>query len=137
MKFSNILEWLTYQNKYICNDKTHPLSIESKLDFNQNFPIIFEWHCLVVLVWITIFEKKCDFNHNFQILFIFSFFYILIHDFYDPKTEVELNKLDERLVQILAWQRLQQLLPQKAAPGPAKKGIINGLLAQSGMCQGV
>ena len=28
-------------------------------------------------------------------------------------TEVELGKLDERLVQILAWQRLQQLLPQK------------------------
>nr|XP_054749312.1 PHD finger protein 12-like [Lytechinus pictus] len=31
----------------------------------------------------------------------------------DGNGEVELSKLDERLVQILAWQRLQQLLPQK------------------------
>ncbi|XP_030831532.1 PHD finger protein 12 isoform X1 [Strongylocentrotus purpuratus] len=31
----------------------------------------------------------------------------------DGTGEVELSKLDERLVQILAWQRLQQLLPQK------------------------
>ncbi|XP_072024779.1 LOW QUALITY PROTEIN: PHD finger protein 12-like [Amphiura filiformis] len=32
--------------------------------------------------------------------------------------EVELTKLDDRLVQILAWQRLQQLLPQKTQPPP-------------------
>ncbi len=33
--------------------------------------------------------------------------------------EIELGKLDERLVQILAWQRLQQLLPPKPGSTPA------------------
>ncbi len=41
--------------------------------------------------------------------------------------EIELGKLDERLVQILAWQRLQQLLPPKPgnAPAPANSPSIS------------
>ncbi|XP_033628339.1 PHD finger protein 12-like isoform X1 [Asterias rubens] len=42
--------------------------------------------------------------------------------------DVELSKLDERLVQILAWQRLQQLLPQKPLPTSAtikKQHMVN------------
>ena len=33
-------------------------------------------------------------------------------------TDVDLCKLDERLVQLLAWQRLQQLLPNHKLPMP-------------------
>ncbi|XP_038062063.1 PHD finger protein 12-like [Patiria miniata] len=45
--------------------------------------------------------------------------------------DVELSKLDERLVQILAWQRLQQLLPQKAVPpsAVAKKFVVHNSTA--------
>ncbi|XP_064650463.1 PHD finger protein 12-like [Lineus longissimus] len=45
--------------------------------------------------------------------------------------DVELSKLDERLIQILAWQRLQQLLPQKntTTSSSGKKGTLNGLLS--------
>ncbi|XP_014670944.1 PREDICTED: PHD finger protein 12-like isoform X2 [Priapulus caudatus] len=42
--------------------------------------------------------------------------------------DVELGRLDERLVQILAWQRLQQLLPQKSAP---KNGATTASLESS------
>lgn len=47
---------------------------------------------------------------------------------------MELSKLDEKLIQILAWQRLQQLLPSKAnsPQTPNKKGVLNGLLNQAG-----
>lgn len=48
--------------------------------------------------------------------------------------DMELSKLDEKLIQILAWQRLQQLLPSKAnsPQTPNKKGVLNGLLNQAG-----
>lgn len=53
--------------------------------------------------------------------------------------EVELSKLDQKLVQILAWQRLQQLLPQQqttvTAATTEKKSILNGLLSQSGSAE--
>ncbi|XP_013380384.1 PHD finger protein 12 isoform X2 [Lingula anatina] len=49
--------------------------------------------------------------------------------FIDGNAELELSKLDERLVQILAWQRLQQLLPPKTS---GRKGMLNGLLSQTG-----
>lgn len=45
-----------------------------------------------------------------------------LQSYIDGFGEVELNKLDERLVRILAWQRLQQLLPSRKAPP------VNGLL---------
>ncbi|XP_033748220.1 PHD finger protein 12-like [Pecten maximus] len=44
----------------------------------------------------------------------------------------ELSKLDERLIQILAWQRLQQLMPHKQQSSSSKKGVLNGLLTQQG-----
>ncbi|XP_061166632.1 PHD finger protein 12-like [Saccostrea echinata] len=48
--------------------------------------------------------------------------------------DIELSKLDEKLIQILAWQRLQQLLPSKSSSPqtPNKKGVLNGLLNQAG-----
>ncbi|XP_048745110.2 PHD finger protein 12-like [Ostrea edulis] len=48
--------------------------------------------------------------------------------------DIELSKLDEKLIQILAWQRLQQLLPSKSnsPQTPNKKGVLNGLLNQAG-----
>ncbi|XP_064613233.1 LOW QUALITY PROTEIN: PHD finger protein 12-like [Liolophura sinensis] len=55
--------------------------------------------------------------------------------------ETELSKLDDRLVQILAWQRLQQLLPSKAIsnlppiPLMPKKGLLNGLLSHQGSAE--
>lgn len=51
--------------------------------------------------------------------------------------EVELSKLDQKLVQILAWQRLQQLLPQQqtSTATTEKKSILNGLLSQSGSAE--
>uniref|UniRef100_A0A2R5LGP3 PHD finger protein 12 n=1 Tax=Ornithodoros turicata TaxID=34597 RepID=A0A2R5LGP3_9ACAR len=46
----------------------------------------------------------------------------------DGVGDVELSKLDERLVKILAWQRLQQLLPAKnSSATPGKRGI-NGVV---------
>ncbi|KAJ8312009.1 hypothetical protein KUTeg_009382 [Tegillarca granosa] len=54
----------------------------------------------------------------------------------DGSADVELGKLDEKLVQILAWQRLQQLLPNKQSNNSSsssnKKGVLNGLLNLSG-----
>lgn len=57
---------------------------------------------------------------------------ILIKKYYF--TEIELSKLDEKLIQILAWQRLQQLLPNKQSVTTTvtKKGVLNGLFSQSG-----
>ncbi|CAH1802163.1 unnamed protein product [Owenia fusiformis] len=48
----------------------------------------------------------------------------------EGSTDPDLSKLDERLVQILAHQRLQQLLPQKSATN--SKTLLNGLLSNSG-----
>ncbi|XP_052800877.1 PHD finger protein 12-like isoform X2 [Mya arenaria] len=49
--------------------------------------------------------------------------------------DLELSKLDDKLIQILAWQRLQQLMPGK--PGVDTKGknagSINGLLTNPGL----
>lgn len=45
----------------------------------------------------------------------------------DGVGDVELSKLDERLVRILAWQRLQQLLPPKNCTTPGKRGV-NGVV---------
>ncbi|XP_022096295.1 PHD finger protein 12-like isoform X2 [Acanthaster planci] len=47
--------------------------------------------------------------------------------------DVELSKLDERLVQILAWQRLQQLLPQKPPPSTSaiKKYLVHSSTAST------
>ena len=55
--------------------------------------------------------------------------------------DVDMTKLDEKLLQLLAWQRLQQLLPPSSSPmapstSPAsagKKGLLNGLLTP-GQC---
>ncbi|CAG2235914.1 PHD finger protein 12 [Mytilus edulis] len=51
----------------------------------------------------------------------------------DGSGEIELSKLDEKLIQILAWQRLQQLLPNKQSVTTTvtKKGVLNGLFSQS------
>ncbi|KAL8571389.1 hypothetical protein ACOMHN_046564 [Nucella lapillus] len=49
--------------------------------------------------------------------------------------DFDLSKMDETLLHLLAWQRLQQLLPASSSsgstsPGSAsKKGLLNGLLA--------
>ena len=40
--------------------------------------------------------------------------------------DVELGKLDERLVQILAWQRLQQLLPQNKTATSSTNSVLSG-----------
>ena len=45
--------------------------------------------------------------------------------------ESELSKIDEKLIQILAWQRLQQLTSDKPELLPNKKGVLNGLLQHS------
>lgn len=47
--------------------------------------------------------------------------------------DLELSKLDEKLIQILAWQRLQQLMPSKTAADGQKKGTLNGLLTSPGL----
>ena len=47
-------------------------------------------------------------------------------------TDLELSKLDEKLIQILAWQRLQQLMPSKSASEGQKKATLNGLLTTPG-----
>lgn len=66
---------------------------------------------------------------------------ILIISFLD---DVEFSKIDEQLTQILAWQRLQQLLPTKSTSTNAttttnlsgtqsttnKKGLLNVYLSQ-------
>ena len=50
--------------------------------------------------------------------------------------DLELSKLDEKLIQILAWQRLQQLMPSKSATEGQKKATLNGLLTTPGnLCQ--
>ncbi|XP_067649895.1 PHD finger protein 12-like [Haliotis asinina] len=48
--------------------------------------------------------------------------------------DCELNKIDEKLIQILAWQRLQQLMSSsnKSQSPPNKKSLLNGLLSQPG-----
>lgn len=38
-------------------------------------------------------------------------------------TEIELSKLDEELVKLLAWQRIQQLFPPKAPSTPQGSGL--------------
>ncbi|XP_050409401.1 PHD finger protein 12 [Patella vulgata] len=51
----------------------------------------------------------------------------------DSNSEFELSKIDEKLVQILAWQRLQQLLAPKSPPQPLnKKGVLNNILTNTG-----
>ncbi|ESP00983.1 hypothetical protein LOTGIDRAFT_238397 [Lottia gigantea] len=56
----------------------------------------------------------------------------------DSNTEFELSKIDEKLVQILAWQRLQHLLSPKrlSSPSPTSssncKGVLNTILTSSG-----
>lgn len=49
--------------------------------------------------------------------------------------DLELSKLDDKLIQILAWQRLQQLMPSKNSTDSQRKnsGSINGLLTTPGM----
>lgn len=49
-------------------------------------------------------------------------------------TDLELSKLDEKLIQILAWQRLRQLMPAKCNGESQRKnsGSINGLLTAPG-----
>ena len=47
-------------------------------------------------------------------------------------TDLELSKLDEKLIQILAWQRLQQLMPSKTATEGQRKATLNGLLTTPG-----
>ena len=50
-------------------------------------------------------------------------------------SDLELSKLDDKLIQILAWQRLQQLMPSKNSTDLQRKnsGSINGLLTTPGM----
>ncbi|KAK3587148.1 hypothetical protein CHS0354_006790 [Potamilus streckersoni] len=48
--------------------------------------------------------------------------------------DTELSKLDEKLIHILAWQRLQQLMPKTAGDTTApRKGMLNGLLTSPGL----
>ncbi|XP_045172555.2 PHD finger protein 12-like [Mercenaria mercenaria] len=49
--------------------------------------------------------------------------------------DLELSKLDEKLIQILAWQRLQQLMPSKTGSESQRKnsGSLNGLLTTPGL----
>ncbi|KAL4223515.1 PHD finger protein 12 [Mactra antiquata] len=49
--------------------------------------------------------------------------------------DLELSKLDEKLIQILAWQRLRQLMPTKYNGESHRKnsGSINGLLTAPGL----
>lgn len=54
----------------------------------------------------------------------------------DGVPDLDLSKMDEKLLQLLAWQRLQQLLPPASPAGggaaspttPGRKGLLNGLL---------
>ena len=64
-------------------------------------------------------------------LTITSAFLTRIYLLFSILTDVELSKLDERLIQILAWQRLQQLVPAKGT-SLGKKGTLNGLLSPAG-----
>lgn len=51
-------------------------------------------------------------------------------------SDLDLSKMDEKLLQLLAWQRLQQLLPPASSTNgdstsptvPGRKGLLNGLL---------
>lgn len=45
-------------------------------------------------------------------------------------SDIELSKLDEKLLRILAWQRLQQLVPK--CPLSPKKGMLTELLTPAG-----
>ncbi|KAH3889612.1 hypothetical protein DPMN_013671 [Dreissena polymorpha] len=50
-------------------------------------------------------------------------------------SDLELSKLDDKLIQILAWQRLQQLMPGKTSSTESERrrsGSINGLLTTPG-----
>ncbi|XP_052238468.1 PHD finger protein 12-like isoform X2 [Dreissena polymorpha] len=50
--------------------------------------------------------------------------------------DLELSKLDDKLIQILAWQRLQQLMPGKTSSTESERrrsGSINGLLTTPGL----
>nr|XP_006820132.1 PREDICTED: PHD finger protein 12-like [Saccoglossus kowalevskii] len=49
----------------------------------------------------------------------------------DGVPDVELTKLDERLIQILAYQRLQQLLPHKQPSTPIKKATTSNVTSPS------
>lgn len=53
----------------------------------------------------------------------------------DGAVDLELTKLDEKLIQILAWQRLQQLAPPKSCMDSPRKnfGCINGLVTMPGL----
>ncbi|KAK7087616.1 PHD finger protein 12-like [Littorina saxatilis] len=54
----------------------------------------------------------------------------------DGALDIDVSKLDDKLLQLLAWQRLQQLLPPSSPHGSSsssphgsgKKGLLNGLL---------
>ncbi|XP_077995595.1 PHD finger protein 12-like [Glandiceps talaboti] len=54
----------------------------------------------------------------------------------DGVSDVELSKLDERLIQILAYQRLQQLLPQKPTT-PVKKSSSSSSSSSSSISNAV
>jgi len=43
--------------------------------------------------------------------------------------DIELSKLDEKLLRILAWQRLQQLHPKTLSP---KKGMLSDMMVAAG-----
>lgn len=76
---------------------------------------------------------------SLKVVEVFLMLYISTDSYRNVKVmilclDMELSKLDEKLVQILAWQRLQQLLPSKpnSPQTPNKKGVLNGLLNQAG-----
>ena len=58
-----------------------------------------------------------------ETLYLYHVLYLIVRGRFSANcflADVELSKLDERLVQILAWQRLQQLLPHtKTTTSPA------------------
>ena len=51
-------------------------------------------------------------------------------------SDKDLSKLDDKLIQILAWQRLQQLLPSKTSTSTDGKGSVADLVNQ-GMIKSV
>lgn len=56
-----------------------------------------------------------------------------LQQYLEGTADLELSKLDEKLIQILAWQRLQQLMPSKTATEGQKKATLNGLLTSPGL----